>query len=423
MTLFKYLKLSFLTGASKTIVVSVVTLVLLPLIIKTIGVERYALIAITMLFGGSVVFIDFGVSKAITLLLGKSENQKTKNEIVSDVFLLTIFLLLFFSLISFLLIYFDIPILGNTISISENLKNYIIFSGSLTLFILMFNNLFISILESYLLNHYVNICHALSSILFNIFLLVAGYLFSSDFILVSVPFVSFATISIFYLFIIIKKTDLSLVKPSILRLNKVYPVSLKFFAISLVNTIAIPLNKYLLLILSGNLVIIGLFELGLKVSLLANSFLNSISQPLFGVFSNFKNNKLKAFTIAKKVSIIIFLMYFFGVLIFIFSGEYLCKLIDSLNSILLYKISLAMIIFVCFTSISEPFYKALIGVSMLKKALKYKFIGISTNVILFFILYNLEPLKRVILSYGFSLILTSVVIISVGLKFNKIQFK
>jgi O-antigen/teichoic acid export membrane protein len=417
--LFNYLKLSFLTGASKTIVVSVITLILLPLIINTIGIERYALIAITMLFGGSVVFIDFGISKAVTLLLGRSENQKTKNEIVSDVFLLTGFLLIFISLLCFSLIYFKIPILGNSISVSKNLQHYIIFSGALTLFILMLNNLFISILESYLLNHYVNICHAITSILFNSFLFITGFLFTSDFILVSVPFVSFATISIFYLYIIYKKTDIRLVKPSILRLNRVFPVSIKFFAISVINTIAVPINKYLLLMLSGDLTIIGLYELGFKISLLANSFLNSVAQPLFGVFSNYKNNKLQAFIVAKKVSIIIFFMYFFGVLIFIFVGEYICQLIDTSNSVLLFKISLAMIVFIGFTSISEPFYRAFIGVSLLKKALKYKVIGISSNAILFFIFYSLDPLKRIILSYGFSIVLTSVVIIIVGVKFNK----
>lgn len=419
MKLFNYLKLTFFTGATKTIVVSVITLIALPLIINTIGVERYALIAITMLFGGSVVFIDFGISKAVTLLLGRSENQKIKNEIVSDVFLLTGFLLIIISLLCILLIHLKLPILGNSISISKNLQHYIIFSGALTLFILMLNNLFISILESYLLNHYIYICQTLTSILFNSFLLIAGFLFQSDFILVSVPFVSFASISIFYLFIIYKKTDISLVKPSILRLNRVFPISIRFFAISVTNIIAVPINKYLLVILSGDLTIIGLYELGFKISLLANSFLNSVAQPLFGVFSNYKNNKFKAFIVAKKVSIIVFFMYFLGVSVFIFVGEYICQLIDPLNSNLLFKISLALIVFICFTSISEPFYRAFLGVSLLRKALTYKLVGISSNAILFFVLYSLDPIKRIILSYGSSIVLTSVVIIIVGVKFDK----
>jgi O-antigen/teichoic acid export membrane protein len=415
--LFKYLKKSFFTGSAKTIVVSVVTLIFLPLIINQIGMGKYGLVAMTMMFGGAVIIVDFGISKTITLLLGKTEAIKEKNEIVADAFLITTSILVIAGIVFFSLIFFKVPILGNALSISHELKNYIIFSGFMTLAIMMVNNLCTAILESYLLMHYVNVGFGLSSIGFHLILFLAGLLFNSDFILVSTPFISYAIVTVYYLALIHKKTDLKLVKPSIGRAKKIMPISIKFLGLSLVSSLAMPVNKYILLLLSGNPVIIGIYDLGLKIAFMANSFLNSIAQPLFGVFTKFKEDKIQAFVIAKKVSFIILCMYLVGIFSY-FVGEFITEIIDPDNGYLLFTTSFMLVAFISYTSISEPFYRAFIGLSYLKKAMTFKLFAIIFNILLYFVFYQYEPLIRVILSHGLSSVIASSLIIIGGLSFK-----
>lgn len=417
--LFKYLKKTFLTGSTKTIIVSIITLVFLPLIINQIGMEKYGLVAMTMIFGGAVFLADFGISKTITLMLGKTDVVKEKNEIVADALLITSSILLLLGLVVSVLILLNISILGESLNVAPSLQSYILFSGFLTLGLMMLNNLLIAILESYILMHYVNIGFGLSSVSFHLLLFLISITFNSDYLLVSTPFISYALVCVYYLVLIKNKTDLCLVKPNVFRAKKMLPLAIKFLGLSLLTSLAIPVSKYLLLILSGSPMIIGIYDLSLKIANISNSFLNSIAQPLFGVFSKFKKDDMKAFLIAKKVSVVILLMYMVGVIIYFCIGGVISNLIDPINKDLLFQSSFLLIIFISFTAISEPYYRAFIGLSYMRKAMSFKFLSIPINISLFFLLYKLNPINRVIFSYGLSILVSSSVIIIKGVKMKK----
>lgn len=412
--LFKYLKKTFITGSFKTIVVSIVTLTLLPLIINKIGLERYGLVSMTMIFGSAVVFVDFGISKTITLLLGKTENLKDKNIIVADSFLISIIILGILAVVLIILDYCNISILGEELDISTNLKRYIVLVGFITLLLSIINNMLIAILDSYLLMHFVNVGFALSSISFNVILFIIGWFFKNDFILVSVPLISSSLLFLYYLIIVKVRTDINIEKPNVNRAKTILSTSLKFLGLSLSSTAALPLSKYALVLLSGNPVYIGVYDLSIKIALLANSFLNSISQPLLGVFSKFQDENDKVFKIANKISVIIFLLYALGVLLYYFIGENLVKLIDLENYNILFSTSFMLLLFMSFTSVSEPVYRAFMGVSLLKKAIILKLAGLFVGLICYFIFYKYEPLYRISLSYGLALFSSSVLIVISG---------
>lgn len=415
----KYLKKSFFTGSVKTIVVTLSTLALLPLIIEKLGMSRYGLISITMLFGGGVTLVDLGISKAVTLLIGKTEVQKNKNEIVADAFFLTFTILSICGILAISSIIFNLPVLGTALGIEQSLYNYIIFAGYLTLFIMMVNNLLVAILDAYLLMHFVNIGFGLSSVLFNVLLLIVGLFDASNYVLVSIPFFSFFLITIYYLLLINRKTDLRVALPDISRAKRIIPISAKFLSISLVSSVTTPINKYVLLLLTGNPVVIGVFDVALKIAFLANSLLNNLAQPLFGVFSKMSNEANKVFTLAKRTSIIIFIMYVTGVIIYVFCGQYFMSFLDSQNSALLFEISLILLIGVSFNAVSEPFFRAYLGLSHLKKAMYCKSTILFFNIILFFLLKETDAINRVSFSYSISITLSGIVIIIFGLVDNK----
>jgi O-antigen/teichoic acid export membrane protein len=415
----KYLKKSFFTGSLKTIIVSLVTLGLLPLIISTIGMDRYGLVSITMLFGGGVILVDLGISKAVTLLLGKTDNHIENNNVVADAILLTFGMLTLSGILVLTIILFNIPVLGSSLNIDSQLYNYIIFIGFMTLVVMMINNLCIAILDAYLLMHFVNIGFGLSSIVLHVLLLITGFLKFSDYVLVSIPFVSFILVTFYYLYIINKKTIIKAALPSLKRSKQIIPISLKFLSISLVSSIANPVNKYALILLSGNTTIIGIYDVSLKIALIANSLLNNLAQPLFGLFSKMTKESILVFKTAKRIALLIFLMFCTGIISYLVVGHYITDFIDFDNSALLYSTSLVLLVGISFNAVSEPFYRALIGLSFLRKALYFKLSVIVINLILFIVFMQMDALHRVALAYSLSVALSSLIIIISVLNISK----
>lgn len=372
--------------------------------------DRYGLVSITMLFGGSVILVDLGISKAVTLLLGKTNKQLEKNRLVADATLLTLGMLTIFGTLVFLIVLFEIPILG-TLEIDPQLYSYIIFIGFMTLVAMLINNICVAILEAYLLMHFVNIGFGLSSIVLHVLLLITGFLGFSDYVLVSIPFLSFCLITAYYVLVIANKTKLKITMPSIRRSKKIIPVSLKFLSISLVSSISNPLNKYAVVLMSGSPTIVGLYDMGLKIAFLANSLLNNLAQPLFGLFSKMGKQSMIVFSTAKRISLLIFVLYGIGVLSYIFIGHFIADYIDSQNSDLLYTVSLTLVAGIGFTAVSEPFYRVLLGLSLLRKAMFFKSTVILINLILFLALLKLEPLFRVAGAYALAVAIGSIVMI------------
>jgi O-antigen/teichoic acid export membrane protein len=415
----KYLKKSFITGSLKTITVSVVTLGLLPLIISSIGMDRYGLVSITMLFGSGIILVDLGISKAVTLLLGKTDDPIENNNVVADASLLTIGMLLVLGVSVMIVILFDVPILGSSLNIERSLYNYIVFIGFSTLVVMMINMLCIAILEAYLLMHFVNIGHGLSSVAMHIFLLLGGILNFSDYVLVSIPCISSSLVTVYFLITISKKTVLRPAKPSVRRSKKIIPISLKFLSISLVSATANPFNKYALVFLSGNPTIIGIYDISLKIASIATSLLNNLSQPLFGLFAKMTRDSGRVFDTAKRIAVLIFMMYCIGLVSYLAVGRFIAEFIDINNSSILYSASFVLLAGISFHAVSEPLFRALIGLSFLKEAMYFKSSIIVFNLILFLVFVRFEPLSRIIYSYSLSISLSTIVIILGAVNISK----
>ncbi len=417
--LINYLKKSFLTGSFKTIIVALSTIVLLPLIIKQIGMENYGLISLTMLFGGMVVFADFGIAKTVTLLIGQDEDKLNVNRIFSNSLVINISILILIGFILSILIYLDLPILGEKTKISKSLKIFIIIIGFFLLAIMLINNLLTAVLESFYLMHYVNIGFTISSVLLNIFIYSISLITESVFILLLAPLASFLVVFMYFLYVVNKYTQVRLTKPDIKQIKKMLAISYRFLNLGLVSSLIIPANKYLLVYLTGNSATLGLFDVCLKLALIANSFLNSIAQPLFGVFSNLKNNQKEIFKIAVNTSALLFLLYLMGIVFFYFFGENITQFIDQNNQKELYSTAIILLIGIGFSSVSEPFFRALLGMERLKEALYLKLIIPVFNIIFLVVLGNNNILENIVKSYSLAIFLSSLLIILYFVKSHK----
>lgn len=409
--LISYLKKSFFTGSFKTIVVTLSTIIFLPLIISRVGMETYGLISLTMLFGGMVIFADFGISKSVTLLIGQDKGKKNVNDIVTNAFVINLSLLFLIGVVLYLLVLFQVPLFESLLEIDNELKNYIVLLGFVSLCIMLINNLLTAILEAYYLMHYVNIGFMLSSILINILIYVFSILFNSIYIILLAPPTTFLIVTIYFLFIINHYTTIKIGKANTKQTKKMLSISYKYLNIGLVNSLVIPANKYFIIYITGNSSLLGIFDIALKIAFIANSLLNSIAQPLFGVFSNINQNKQKIFKISVKVSSVLFFLYIIGNIIFFFVGLNVVTFIDKLHAKLLFKITFILLIGVSFTSVSEPFYRALLGTKRLKAAFIVKLLIPILNIMLYLIFTETLELDRFAYSYALSTLVSSLIII------------
>jgi len=410
--LINYLKKSFFTGVFKTVVVTLSTIILLPLIISKIGMGHYGLIALTMILPGMVVIGDFGISKTVTLLIGEDEDKKNVNNIVINAFTINIFMLFIIGTILYIFtIIYNLPILGNNLDIDTKLQDYIVLVGFISLCLVLVNNLLAAILEAYYLMHYINIGFMLSSILTNLYIYIASMLSDSLYLLLLTPTIAFLTVSFYFIYIVISHTNIRIGKISFSQIKNMLGISYKFLNISLVNALVIPANKYFIIYLTGNTTLLGLFDIGLKVAMIANSFLSSIAQPLFGVFSNITKEKEKIFKISKQVSAILFVLFLIGMIVFFYIGLDIVRFIDNSNAELLFNVTLVLMIGISFIAVSEPFHRALLSTKRLKAALFLKLLIPILNILFYFILFNFSQLHRFVYAYSSAVFLSSLIII------------
>ena len=409
--LVTYLKKSFFTGAFKTVIVTLSTIIFLPLIIQQVGMETYGLISLTLIFGGMVVFADFGIAKSVTLLIGQNEDKNNVNTIVSNALMINLSMLTLIGFVFFMLVYFNVPILGEKLQITHSLKNFILFVGFILLAIMLINNLLVAILEAYYLVHYANIGFSLSSILINVFIYSTSILTDSIYILLMAPVVSFVSVSLYFLYIIKTHTKVGFTKPDRKQIKNMLSISYKFLNIGLINSLMIPANKYLLIYVTGSSATLGIFDIGLKIAMIANSFLNTIAQPLFGVFSNMNKNKKEILKIASKASILLLLLYIIGSSVFYFSGKYITHFIDMEHHEELFLIGMILLVGITFSSVSEPFYRALLGTERLNEALYLKLLIPVFNIIFYFILGYENSLEQIAFAYSLGVFLSSFIII------------
>lgn len=407
----KYLKKSVITGVGKSTLVTIVTLSLIPLIIQRIGIDNYGMVMLTLIFSSAASIIDLGISKAVTLLLGKSSDTAHKNEIVSGALLLNFALALGIGLIVCLLVYFEVPVFGSNFDKKEY-TSLILWLGLIVLIISLLKNLTTAILEAFFLMHYVNLGFAISSLLLYGSLYLVTFFTKDLAVLLIVPLLPLILTLLFYIKLIYSKTELNLVIVEKSVLKNITRVSFKFLNIGIINSLIYPMNKYLLIFITGNPALLGIFDIGLKIASAANNLLNSLSAPLFGIFSNAKVES-EIYKIVKKTTLILFGAFLGGVIIYYFVNGFVAVILDESNSKLIAGTSMLLLIGVCSTGVAEPVYRALIGTERLREAFYLKLIIPVTNIIFYLILLlvDVSDLFRINWAITGAMLLGSVIMI------------
>ncbi|WP_298782528.1 hypothetical protein [uncultured Polaribacter sp.] len=410
MNIKNYLKKNVFASVGKIITVSSVTILLLPLIIKQIGLDLYGIISLTLLFSGVTSLIDLGLSQAIVLLNG--DEKISNNQVITSALYINLSIILLLSVVFIVLMLLDVNLLGKEINITDLEKTILLITGFLILIFMLLNNFCKSILEANYLIHVVNISLALYTPALYLIIYALSFFTKNTAIYIVTPLILTFVLFVFYIFYIKKKTTIKLTKINKNHIKYVLNCSFKFLNLGILNSIVTPVLRYVFVLMVANVSLYAILDLSFKVAMLANSFIVSISTPMFAVFSKEKKN-LKMIKVTFNVFWVSVLIYI-GILIgFYFFGAFILSFLnlETDNLELLYNITFILIISLGSVATVEVFYRYFLGNNQLKKAFFVKLNVPITSVIFFLFFTKMELIYRFIYAYGLSLIICSIIIL------------
>jgi O-antigen/teichoic acid export membrane protein len=420
----KYLKKNFLVSTGKTIIISLTTLVLLPLTIERLGLKLYGIISLTLLLSGVSSIVDLGLSKSIVLLSG--EKKISENKVVTSALVINGIIIASLTIIFILIQFLDIDLLGENLNLSENEKFILINTGFLILILTMLNNLFRAILEASYLIHIVNLGFAIHTPLLYSVIFISSFFTQSAHFYIIIPLFLAVAMLLFNLFFVKKKTEVKLVTIKFIHVRYVFKNTLEFLKIGLINSLVNPIFRYFYVLMVADVGLYGIFDLSLKIAMLANSLIVSISMPMFAVFTKNINRKTEyMIRISYKIFGISMILYMGILLSFYFVGFDLMSFLNLnlSNSKLLYSITFILLISIGSVAVVEVFYRYLLGDRQLMKAFLLKLI-IPISIVLFYLLLSdYELIFRFVYAYSGSLLLSAIFILLTFVVHSKNKLK
>ncbi len=405
----KYLKKNFAVSVVKMIVVSSVTLLLLPLIIKRLGLELYGVISLTLLFSGVCSLVDLGLSKAVVLLSG--EKKISENRIVSSALYINIFIIGILSFVFVLLQVFSVDLLGSDLNIDKTNKFILLNAGFLLLVLMLLNNLCRAVLEANYKIHIVNLTLTLYTPILYLTIYILSFFTKKMTVYVLTPLVLTLLLFLFYIVYIRMMTSVKIVR--VVKGNVIYVLkkSFAFLNIGLIISMIMPLMRYVFILMVANLELYAVFDLTFKIALLANSFILSIASPMFAVFSKeIKTNSKKMVRVAYNIFYASIGVYVAIIIGYYFLGNYFLVFLnlDEKYIGLLYNVTYVLIMSLGSVAIVEIFYRYFLGNDQLTVAFLLKLIVPVFGIVSFFLLRDFDLIYRLIYSYGIGLSISAI---------------
>lgn len=408
----KYLKKNFIVSASKIVVTSMVTLFLLPLVIKKLGLELYGVISLTLIFSGVSSILDLGLSKAIVLLSG--DKRTSENKVVSSALLINTTIIVLLTFMFVLLQLANVDLLGKQLDIDENLKFLVLNAGFLMLVLMLLNNLCKAVLEANYLMHIVSLGLAIYTPLMYIVLFIASFFTKDPAFYILTPLVLTTVLFLVNVYIIIKKTKVKLVKVVKADVLHVAKSTFGFLNVGLINSMVMPVMRYVFVLMTASVELYAIFDLSFKIAMLANGLIISISTPMFAVFSKkIETEPREMIRIANKIFKISLALYILILIGYILLGEWILPYLnlDVSNTKVLHDITFVLIATLGTVAVVEVYYRYFLGKNKLTKAFVLKLVIPIMGVGCFYLFQESELIYRFIYAYGAALIVSACIIV------------
>ena len=372
-----------------------IPLIIVPYIIKHVGIEKYGLLTFAQSIAGFLnVFFDFGFNLIGVDKIAKNSLVNKKNEIFNAIYFIKIFI--------FLIVFFIFIILVFNFSKLE--ENYITFF--LFLFVSFFQSLFpiwfFQGIEKMKYILYFNIIGKLITFLIIILFLKK----ETDYNIYPLAFlIGYIVSDVIALIFIFKNFHFKIYIPSMKRLKVIFKTSFKIFSNNLIVKTYSNLNIIILGFFTNNL-IVGYYSIGIKLSGVFSAFLGVFLQTIYPKFSKIaRNNFCEYIKIFNKTLIGVLLSSCLIMIVYLFFEKDILKfLVNDINN------DLVNIVFLCafliiFSPVGNTFTNFFVISHKYNLFFKVALWTAIFNFTIFIILLNINKLY----SLAFAIIITQLI--------------
>ena len=352
------------------------TFIIIPFIIKGIGITNYSYVSITSFFVSFAGLFDIGLSKSLVYLLNNSkEDCEKKNQYITAVKFINFLIISLILVIGFSAILGDMNILGKNIS-QKNPYFIVIASSSIIILVLSIYNMYQSaLLESYFMLEHNNYGLMIKIMSLNVLYFLNLITFNDTTLYIVSPILSVLFTTLYYSKIIRKNITYKLQKPSKAVWKSVTSHAFDFCKIGVLTSVNSALPNLCLIYLGNNVAYVGVLDVITKITFSVINLFSTISRPLYAL------SRKKPQTIKKKMPLIL-LIYGLAGLVFIVAiymfKELIINHFFSNSTISVDLIKTILIIYVMGYAIqllSQPLSQYLMGTSRYKNVAKSLFIN------------------------------------------------
>tara|TARA_Y100001934_G_C12244767_1_gene722133 strand:- start:288 stop:1238 length:951 start_codon:yes stop_codon:yes gene_type:complete len=289
----------------------------------------------------------------------------------------------------------------------------LLISGVLIFSSQLFSSTFKALLEANLRIDLVNMSNFILTAV--IYLTVLAYSYFENSIAEIILLTGFLYLGILFINIslVAKYIKIEVKKPSLKEVLGFLVFSKNFTILGVLNSVVQPANRYLFIFTVGNLSLLSIFDLVIKLSTAAESLMSAFSEPLYSLFSKLGMKRINEINkISKTFILILLIMYFLGLIIFIFLGELIANYFvgDTYVEIFYYSLLITLSTLLTF-SILQPIVKRIMATGFIRYIVIAKIFQVPINLIALFYFSGNIGLIEFSIAYGLGFIGVSLLIL------------
>lgn len=272
------------TNLVRTGVSTLATLVVMPFIIRHIGLEKYSYVALTSFFISFSGFFDWGLSKSLVYLLNDpSADMDRRNEYLTvQVLVIAGIIILLFGTGLFAVLTHT-SVLGKSLLSTDSHFVVVTLSCFCVLALTVFDQFQCSVLESFFLLQYVNQGTTVKVMTLNALYLLNLFTWNDVSLYVFSPVLAILASAAYNGSVLHRSVSWHFCRPSGEAVKMVAVHSFHFFRFSMLNSLYSALPRLSVLYISTGLSYIGMLDVIEKLSLSVINFCSSILRPLFSL--------------------------------------------------------------------------------------------------------------------------------------------
>jgi len=293
-----------MTNAKSTIfrigISALSTFIIIPFIIKNIGITNYSYVSITSFFVTFAGLFDIGLSKSLVYLLNNTnEDSNKKNQYITAVRIINLAIISLILLIGFGAILGGINILGKNIS-QDNQYFAVIASSSIIILALSIYNMYQSaLLESHFMLEHNNYGMMVKIMSLNALYFLNLITVNDTTLYIVSPILSVLCTAIYYSLIIRRNIEYKHHRPTKDVWKSVASHSFEFCKIGILTSVNSALPNLCLIYLGNNVAYVGVLDVITKITFSVINLFSTISRPLYAL------SRKKPDTIKKKMPLIL----------------------------------------------------------------------------------------------------------------------